>query len=634
MVKQFKNRVRIADVQKEFDTLCSRIDNLNQKIQDVTEIGEDFDYSEGSSQLAAAGYTLTVGGLKKALEACDGTVLGARAFRVNDSHIKMSGGYLITKDGGYRLPDSYLTIPQRFRTLYFNPETKQYQWTARGSEIIIVEETKSLTDKSCLQVQPISDENNFFYKYSTDRTYNNIYGSSVGNPGQLPTSVSLRFDKTPNLSVINTNELTYDTNNPDKVRVNIADYVYLADRKVSLNDTISADYTDGTLGINNIILGTLSDNGTYFTPKLVINIKIYAGGGYNLYLQQSVLGMTNNPTITPSLNGDNNKVANVSFNLIGGVSPVIDSATDLGYAGMKYKFEYDSLLANPYRLKITTIHNGGELVQENYITMPDNIENYNINCIIFDQLKSNYYPNSEYEVSSTDPRYNPLDPTSPYVIYHGNYISPYNKLIKSDDSIVELAQDYTYTEWVEREVEGDDAAYKICDVNMNRGSIYANDHFGVQNENIYGTYEISIPNRTYGSRWDSSASTWLTNWLDWANLSLNMGKAYEAISDTHEAKFVVPTEGYEMDDGVRYEAYFYNQRIACNKSIHRGIKTSVHLNYLFLPRNVANPFNYRLTRVGWNTQSRGEELSTDPTKCSNQKVYNVKISKKLKQKTL
>ena len=122
--------------------------------------------------------------------------------------------------------------------------------------------------------------------------------------------------------------------------------------------------------------------------------------------------------------------------------------------------------------------------------------------------------------------------------------------------------------------------------------------------------------------------------LDWANLSLNMGKAYEPLEATHDAKFVVPLEGRETDDGVRYEAYFGNQRISCNKGLARALKCSIHMNYLFVPKNIANPFSYRLTRVGWNTQSRGEELSTDPTKCSNQKVFNVKISKKLKQKTL
>lgn len=306
MVRQFKNRVRIADVQAEFDNLCERIDNLNQRIQDVTDIGEEYDYSVGSDQLASAGYTLTVGGLKKALAAFDGMVIGAKAFRVNSNTVRLTAGLLITSQGCFNIPSGAITIP--------------------------------------------------------------------------PTVYSIYFDTTIN-------------------------------------------------------------------------------------------------TITTS----------------------------------------------------------------------------------------------------------PTD-------------------------------------------------YKICDINLNRGSINATDNKSVQCENIYGTYNISIPSRVFPNKGNSDKGYGaFTGWLDWGNLS-NTLKCYEAVDVTSAPKFVVPVCCCEADDGDRYEVYYLNQRIAYRKGLHRWCNWQSPMNYILLPKGVSNPFNYKLQRAGWNLNSY-DVRTTNPTKCSAQKQYNVKISKKIKQKT-
>lgn len=158
MVRQFKNRVRIADVQAEFDNLCSRIDNLNQRIQDVTDIGEEYDYSVGSNQLAPAGYTLTVGGLKKVLTAFDGMVIGAKAFRVNNTTVKLTSGILITSQGCYKIPSSLITIPTGFYSIYFDTSNNSVTTTAtdyKVCDINLNRDSINATDNRAIQCENI-----------------------------------------------------------------------------------------------------------------------------------------------------------------------------------------------------------------------------------------------------------------------------------------------------------------------------------------------------------------------------------------------------------------------------------------------------------------------------------------------
>jgi len=601
MVKQFKNRVRIADVQKEFDTLCSRIDNLNQKIQDVTEIGEDFDYSEGSSQLAAAGYTLTVGGLKKVLEACDGTVLGARAFRVNDSHIKMSGGYLITKDGGYRLPDSYLTIPQKFRTLYFNPETKQYQWTAKGSKIVIVEEEKLITSYAV-------ESTNFPTYY-----YFPVYGNNKANqpPIQNP-NTSYNWKRGVWLYKWNETENIDENLANGCFETNIANYEHvlcpLKDECTILIDGVQNNYNSTC-----IVLGYLDGDTNLFTPKMKFD---HDHNGYGTTGSYKCNFSYSNPNLTKiTSNSDTNVL--YGFNLGFGENNQPDHAffsngDKSGKMDTKIHFYIDEL--NNQKLDVSMILNGTEYSVGSY-TMSNKLSDYKINCII-----GNFNPSAVRDEDATDT---------------GHLINE-NRCIVTDENNVEHKLNLTeqsLTYYVEREVEGDDAAYKICDINMNRGSIYANDHFGVQNENIYGTYEISIPNRTFPAKEDNSSGKGkFTGWLDWGSLDSYLN-CYEAVDNSSAPKFVVPICCAEADDGDRYEVYFDNLRIAYRKGLHRWCNWQTGMNYIYLPKGVANPFNYKLHHVGWDLNSYS--LKTDnPTKCSAQKQFNVKISKKLKQKTL
>ena len=121
VIKLFKGQVKIADVEAAFDEIIEKVNGMIDGYNHSSYIN-NIDYSMGGPELAPSGYTLTVGGMKQLMKSCDGTVIGAKPFRVSSSKLKMTTGLLITKHGIYRLPDSVLAIPtdKQYRTLYYN----------------------------------------------------------------------------------------------------------------------------------------------------------------------------------------------------------------------------------------------------------------------------------------------------------------------------------------------------------------------------------------------------------------------------------------------------------------------------------------------------------------------------------
>ena len=110
VIKLFKGQVKIADVQAAFDEIVDKVNTMITNYNNLSYV-QDIDYSVGGSTLAPSGYTLTVGGMKQFMDSCDGTVIGAKPFRVSSNKLKMTTGLLVTKHGIYRLPDSVLAIP-------------------------------------------------------------------------------------------------------------------------------------------------------------------------------------------------------------------------------------------------------------------------------------------------------------------------------------------------------------------------------------------------------------------------------------------------------------------------------------------------------------------------------------------
>lgn len=118
MAKRFSGQVKASDIQTEFDTLVSKVNELID-IYNASIDTSDIDFTRGSSSLGAYNYCLTVGGLKKILQACNGTVVGCKAYK-NGSDLIVSDGLIITSTGVYRTP---YTVQQNFNNifLYYNP---------------------------------------------------------------------------------------------------------------------------------------------------------------------------------------------------------------------------------------------------------------------------------------------------------------------------------------------------------------------------------------------------------------------------------------------------------------------------------------------------------------------------------
>ena len=135
VIKLFKGQVKIADVQAAFDEIVNKVNTMITNYNNLSYV-QDIDYSVGGYTLAPYGYTLTVGGMKQFMESCDGSVIGAKPFKVSSNKLKMTTGLLVTKNGIYRLPDSVLAIPteKQYRTIYYNTSTGEYVANLNSSD--------------------------------------------------------------------------------------------------------------------------------------------------------------------------------------------------------------------------------------------------------------------------------------------------------------------------------------------------------------------------------------------------------------------------------------------------------------------------------------------------------------------
>ena len=122
--KNFKGQVKISDVQACFDDLTNRINSLIDKYNASSYV-TDINYNNVSPELAPVNYTLSVGGLKKILDAYDGCVLGTKVFRVSNN-LLITDGLLIRRNGCIHLPSAL--IPKQGRYLFYSPSLRQYKY--------------------------------------------------------------------------------------------------------------------------------------------------------------------------------------------------------------------------------------------------------------------------------------------------------------------------------------------------------------------------------------------------------------------------------------------------------------------------------------------------------------------------
>ena len=122
---QFKGQVKIEDVSNQLGLLT---DGINRMIDTYNDAGyvTDIDLNDVSSELSPMDYTLSVGGLKKVLDAYDNTVIGCNVFTDGKKeNLYISSGLLLTRNGGYGLPSAVIKNEGQTE-IWYSPSKNQY----------------------------------------------------------------------------------------------------------------------------------------------------------------------------------------------------------------------------------------------------------------------------------------------------------------------------------------------------------------------------------------------------------------------------------------------------------------------------------------------------------------------------
>lgn len=126
---QFKGQVKIEDVKNQLDLL---IDDINNMIDTYNDAGyvTDIDLNDVSPELSPMDYTLSVGGLRKVLDAYDGAVSGCTVFTDKDKeNLYISSGILFTRNGGYGLPSAVIKNEGQ-KEIWYSPSLNKYKGSA------------------------------------------------------------------------------------------------------------------------------------------------------------------------------------------------------------------------------------------------------------------------------------------------------------------------------------------------------------------------------------------------------------------------------------------------------------------------------------------------------------------------
>ena len=123
-MKDFKGLVKISDVQNSFNEVVSSINNIVDTYNASAQV-LDIDYTKGSSDLGASGYTLSVGGLKRIIEIYQGCAIGCKPFKIDNNHCKVTAGYVFADNKVYRTYEQDMTGSGS--TLYYDLDNKRYK---------------------------------------------------------------------------------------------------------------------------------------------------------------------------------------------------------------------------------------------------------------------------------------------------------------------------------------------------------------------------------------------------------------------------------------------------------------------------------------------------------------------------
>lgn len=175
MTFYFKGQVKIEDVKRELDAIVTSINEIIDAYN-ASDYVKEMDYTIASPTLAPSGYTLTVGGLKKILDAYENNIVGFKVFYLGVLQATGNPEYLVT-DGilfkadrnaeGNITKRNIIRVPRKVisgngQYLYYNTSTNLYE----------IADTKPSDNKENSNLFFISKlNNNRDIKYSNTATY-------------------------------------------------------------------------------------------------------------------------------------------------------------------------------------------------------------------------------------------------------------------------------------------------------------------------------------------------------------------------------------------------------------------------------------------------------------------------------
>lgn len=131
----FRGQVKIADVEAQFNSLITKINEAIRIFNDAISLTGTIDFNKGSSVLSPKGYSLSIGGLKTILLAYEGSIIGCDVYKVDDNNLFITNGIYFKPNFTGMLPD-VITLPTGHisnytigskQTLYYSIELGEYK---------------------------------------------------------------------------------------------------------------------------------------------------------------------------------------------------------------------------------------------------------------------------------------------------------------------------------------------------------------------------------------------------------------------------------------------------------------------------------------------------------------------------
>lgn len=162
--KDFKGQVKISEVKVCLDDL---VNNINKQIDlyNTSDYVKDINYNVGAPDLAPLNYTLSIGGLKKFLNAYNGCVVGCKAFNIGGQYA-VTDGIMFLQDGCHRIPAQI--IPSLPKTLEYSPSAKIYKGQTPSGEAKIYLGTDGQIYLKAGKYKAVKDGTVVDYELTTD----------------------------------------------------------------------------------------------------------------------------------------------------------------------------------------------------------------------------------------------------------------------------------------------------------------------------------------------------------------------------------------------------------------------------------------------------------------------------------